>query len=58
MKTDNEKYISHVQEAIGEYAHVKENVEDIKKRPKLNFHWGKNNKTEFEIIHWMRWNTN
>lgn len=49
MKTDNEKYISHVQEAIGEYAHVKEKCRRYKKRPKSNFHWGKNNKTEFEI---------
>ena len=28
---------------------LRKNLEDIKKRPKSNFHWGKNNKTEFEI---------
>lgn len=41
MKTDNEKYISHVQEAIGEYAHVKEKCRRYKKETQIELSLGK-----------------
>ena len=49
MKTDHEKYISHVQEAKESMHMLRKSVEDIKKETQMELSLGKNNKTEFEI---------
>lgn len=57
MKTDNEKYISHVQEARGDYAHVKKKCGRYEKRdPNGTFTGEKTTKQNLRLrVHWMRW---